>query len=113
MITYSDNLYLTDKTRKKIDKIKQKIDTRSGMIGIVIIALSQNEKDVFELLSAHVFKGSISTRRDVHIIGVAENKEAAMSLVADMTEEYLSYIEGLNENDSRITMREYFIKKCR
>ena len=49
MITYSDNLYLTDKTRKKIDKIKQKIDTRSGMIGIVIIALSQNEKDVLEL----------------------------------------------------------------
>lgn len=111
MIIYSNNLYLTDKTKNNLEKIKKKIQSRSGMIGVVIIALSQNEKDAFELLFAPTFKGKIISRRDVYVCGVAENKEAAMDLVADMTEEYINSNQIYDENYSKISMREYFLKK--
>lgn len=104
MVTYADNLYLTEKTSAKLDKIKKCIETRAGMIGTVIIALSSDAHDVFELIPCYMFKTSIYTKIDLFVCGIAENNSAAQEMVEQMVKEYLAA-------ETTISMRDYYINK--
>lgn len=81
MIKYSRNLYLTKQTEKKIDKIKWKLAAGAGMVGLQIITLAENETDLFDIYPVALFKQRYFRKRDYMIIGVAENKKAAVRLV--------------------------------
>lgn len=81
MLRYYKTLYLTGKTEKKIEKIKWKLAAGAGMVGVHLITLSANENDVFDIYPAFLFKQRYFRKRDYVIVGVAENKKAAMLLV--------------------------------
>jgi len=104
MVIYADDLYLTKKTEKRLSKIKQSIKTRSGMLGTVVIALSSNDNDVFELIPCFMFKTKIYSKIDLFVCGIAENKEAAYDLIEKMISEYLV-------NGRGFSMKEYYNKK--
>lgn len=87
MITYHPRLYLTEKTEKKIDTIKWKLGAGAGMVQVHLITLAQNEADVFDIYPAALFKQHNFRRRDYVVVGIAESKEAAMSLVRQMIED--------------------------
>ena len=87
MVNYYKKLYLTKKTEKKIEKIKWKLAAGAGMVNVHLIALSENENDVFDIYPAYLFKQRYFRKRNYTIVGVAENKRAAMQLVQRMIEE--------------------------
>lgn len=87
MIRYAERLFLTEKTKKDIDKIKFKLLTGRGMVGVTFIELSSNEKDVFDLIPAAMFKQKNFRKRKHFIIGVAESPGECYALVRDIVME--------------------------
>lgn len=104
MITYADNICLTKKTEARLDKIKECIRVRKGMVGTVIIALSNNGSDVFEVIPCYMFKTDLYSKIDLFVCGIAENSGAAQEMIENLISEYID--SGLD-----ITMREYFIRR--
>lgn len=108
MITYAENLYLSNKYKndtKKLDDIKWKLEHKAGTLS-TYITLASNENDVFDIIRPYMFKLKRFYDLDIHIMGIAESETEAYEMIKEMTEEYLS------SNINEMSMREYFIRKC-
>ncbi len=88
MIRYLEPLYVTEKSSGRVNEMKKKIRSGAGMIGLYLITLSSNEKDVFDIFSVAMMKQRSFRHRDLDVIGVAEDQEAAFLLVQRIHEEY-------------------------
>ena len=88
MIRYIDDLYLTEHTKKNLYKIKTKLRLGAGMLSLYVIMLSKNDKDVFDIVPAQMFKIRKYRHMDHTVIGLAENKYQAYSIVGRMVLEH-------------------------
>lgn len=104
MIRFLEELYLTDNTKNKVDKLKVDIQNRAFLFSVSIIALSTSDSDVFDIIPAINLKTRIESYENLYIIGLAEDSTSAMQLCMDMTLEYLDL-------SLDISMREYFKNK--
>ena len=104
MIEYINELYLTDKTKNKIDKIKNDILNEKLISLVCIIILSECESDVFDIIPLNNLKFRKNLNDKLLVLGIAENKKAAIKLCAKMIEEYM-----MKKSDK--SMREYFKDK--
>lgn len=104
MIEYINELYLTDKTKNKIDKIKDDILNEKLISLVCIIILSECESDVFDIIPLNNLKFRKNLNDKLLVLGIAENKKAAIKLCAKMIEEYM-----MKKSDK--SMREYFKDK--
>ena len=104
MIEYINELYLTDKTKNKIDKIKNDILNEKLISLVCIIILSECESDVFDIIPLNNLKFRKNLNDKLLVLGIAENKKAAITLCAKMIEEYM-----MKKSDK--SMREYFKDK--
>lgn len=102
MIRFSENLFLTENTKGKIDGIKLKAYSGIGMLGFYFITLSSNKNDVFDIYPASFFKQRAVRKRDYAIVGVAESEYRAFELITELIE------DCLNNKSEDMTMREYF-----
>ncbi|HAV00078.1 MAG: hypothetical protein IJR19_02445 [Lachnospiraceae bacterium] len=106
MIRYSENLYLTEYTKKKLSEIRIRLFTGAGMAGIWFILLSENGEDVFDIVPAFMFKQKCYRRHDHTVIGIAESIEAAFDLVQDIIEEHFrvtgTYMELRKDIEERV-----------
>ena len=104
MIEYINELYLTDKKKNKIDKIKNDILNEKLISLVCIIILSECESDVFDIIPLNNLKFRKNLNDKLLVLGIAENKKAAIKLCAKMIEEYM-----MKKSDK--SMREYFKDK--
>ncbi|MDY5215956.1 MAG: hypothetical protein SPH91_02315 [Lachnospiraceae bacterium] len=104
MIEYINELYLTDKTKNKIDKIKNDILNEKLISLVCIIILSECESDVFDIIPLNNLKFRKNLNDKLLVLGIAENKKAAIKLCTKMIEEYM-----MKKSDK--SMREYFKDK--
>lgn len=102
-MTYINNLFLTEKTEKKIEKIKENIADGKFISPICLIVISQNDADVFDIIPLINLKNKSyrGLYEDMHVLGIAESKKAAISLCVNMTEQYFN-------KKSPLSMRDYF-----
>lgn len=111
MITYIDDLFLTDKTKKHIERIKKSVNKESLISRACLICLSLSSNDVFDIIPVFDLRLSKYKDKDIYVLGVAENKNAAIDLCAVMAASYIQ-INGfeINDSDSVINnnMRSYF-----
>ena len=84
MIRYSDNLYLTDKTRENLNKIKRKLRLGAGMAGMYVIMLSDNPNDVFDIVESSMFKIRRFRHADHTVIGLAESRRKAYGIIEEI-----------------------------
>lgn len=103
MITFIDKPYLTDKISVKLEKVKKDILEEKLLSLACIITFSKNDSDVFDIIPINNLKLSKKYTEDILVIGIAENKKAAIKLCASLAEEYL-------KRSLDISMREYFEK---
>ena len=89
MVRFVDRPYMTDKVTSKISAIKWKMACGIGMAGYHFITLSDNEKDIFDIYPAAVFKQKTFRRSDRIIIGVADSIDSARNLTGIMIRECL------------------------
>lgn len=101
MITYINDLFLTEKTAKKINKIKYDFENKKFISRICIITISEGD-DVFDIIPVLNFRLNDLYKNDITVIGIAENRKAAVKLCAEMSALYLN-------NNSSVTMKEYYL----
>lgn len=90
MIRYIDNLYLTDKTDKKLSGIKRKLRLGIGMPGMFVIMLSENDSDVFDIVPCSMFKIRKYRHMDHTIVGIAENRRSSYEIVERIITEHFN-----------------------
>ena len=89
-IAYHPKLYLGESIRKKkLDRIKKKLENRSLFSGVFLIALSRNPSDQLEIYAAKQLRQQYYEKYPPHVIGIAGSREEALQMIAQMTEECL------------------------
>lgn len=109
MITYIDDLFLTDKAKKNIERIKKSVTKESLLSRACLICLSLSPKDVFDIIPVYDLRLSKYKDKNIYVLGVAENKNAAIDLCAVMAASYIQ-IDGceIDEQVGNNNMRSYF-----
>lgn len=86
MLFYKD-LYSSEKLAEKKDKIIWKLQHNAGMVGIYVITLSTNGKDLFDICHSAVLMQSFYHETDLYVVGIANGKREAMGLVQTIVED--------------------------
>ena len=88
MIRYLKPLFTTEKTADKTDVLKRSFREGAGAFGYFLITIASNEQDVFDIIPIPLLKQRSFRHRDYDVIGLAESKEAAYTLVANIFAQY-------------------------
>ena len=107
MFHFAKNLFMTDKIRPDINRIKFKLYSGIGMFSICLITFSPNDSDIFEIYPVEYFKQKNLRKRDFYIAGVAENKSAAMEMTSELIVGALA-----NKGDS-LSVRDYLVNQLK
>ena len=104
MITWDDNLRCSERIRKDLRSIRRRVRWRKATSATTFcITFATNEKNLFdiynmgELLFEHYRRSDV----DLHILGLADSREEACELVAEMVKEVYDATGGLD-------VRKYF-----
>lgn len=85
MITYSDNLYLSDSI-KHVNRIKRKIKYGRGQIKVFLLTLS-NSSDQIDIFHNSMLKQKFYRKMNLRIIGIANSYDEALIIVQDILED--------------------------
>ena len=98
---WAENLYLSDKTAKKGDKIIKKANRGIGMLSIYLITLASNPENLFDIFHAAHLKQPAFYKQDLYVVGIASGYEEALELVQRM-------IDNIYRKTGGFAVREYF-----
>ena len=98
---WAENLYLSDKTAKKKDKIIKKANRGVGMVSIYFITLASNRENLFDIFHAAHLKQPAFYKQDLYVVGIASGYEEALELVQRM-------IDDISRKTGGFAVREYF-----
>ncbi|NMB44376.1 MAG: hypothetical protein GX995_09645 [Clostridiales bacterium] len=102
MISWSNKLFLSEKFKTRdLSKIKSNINEGKLTRNVYCITFASNPKNLFDIYNAKEFIQPFYKKQDLHILGLAENKNKAYELVKDMLEE-------VYERTGDFKVREYF-----
>ena len=100
-LQWAENLYLSDKTAKKKDKIIKKANRGVGMVSIYFITLASNRENLFDIFHAAHLKQPAFYKQDLYVVGIASGYEEALELVQRM-------IDDIYRKTGGFAVREYF-----
>ena len=95
------NLYTTEKTKKKLPVIMQKIRKGKLQPGIWLITIASNEQNLLDLFHSACYLQPVFQRMNPEIVGIAQDEEAARELV-------LEIIKDVYEKQGNFDVRTYF-----
>ena len=98
---WAENLYLSDKTAKKKDKIIKKANRGVGMVSIYFITLASNRENLFDIFHAAHLKQPAFYKQDLYVVGIASGYEEALEMVQRM-------IDDIYRKTGGFAVREYF-----
>lgn len=98
---WAENLYVTEKTAAKKDKIIRKANRGIGMFRIYFITLASNEENLFDIFHAAHLKQTAFCQQNSYVVGIAAGYEDALELVQRMVDEIYSQTGAFR-------VREYF-----
>ena len=98
---WAENLYLSDKTAKKKDKIIKKANRGVGMVSIYFITLASNRENLFDIFHAAHLKQPAFYKQDLYVVGIASGYEEALELVQRI-------IDDIYRKTGGFAVREYF-----
>lgn len=89
-VCYHSKLYLSDGiTEKKLDKIKKKLEKKTLLSGVFLIAVSANQTDQLDIFEARQLVQSYYLKNPPYVIGIAESRQEAVSLIEQIVQECL------------------------
>jgi len=92
VIEWSEKLFLTDSVKKKVNKIKKKLEKPDKLrFGAYLITLNNNGTDLFDIYNILMFpaKHFKKETENVRIVGVAKNEDEAKELAGIMIKSVL------------------------
>lgn len=91
---YYKYLYVSDAQKKKIEKIKKKMDAGKLLPGVHLITLSENGSDQLEIRSYMMLLQPSYPREDFFVVGIAKGYEEALELVEEIAREVYNETKG-------------------
>lgn len=98
---WAKELYLSEKTAKKKDKIIRKANRGVGMVSIYFISLASNEQNLFDIFHAAYLKQPAFYGQNPFIVGIASGYEEALEMIQQMVDDIYRETGGFR-------VREYF-----
>lgn len=95
------NLYTTEKTKKTLPRIMQKVRKRKLQPGIWLITLASNEQNLLDIFHSIYYFQPMFAKMNPDIVGIAESEDAARELV-------LKIIEDVWKQNGDFDVRAYF-----
>ncbi len=87
-IAYHPHLYLGESMkRKKLDKIKKKLENRPFFSGVFLVAISRNPYDQLEIYSAKQLRWRYYRKYPPCVVGIAGDEREALALVEMIVKE--------------------------
>ena len=81
-LTYHPKLYLGEGIkRKKLDKIKKRLERRPILSGVTLITLSRNPIDQLEIYEARQLQQSYYKKYPPFVVGLAADRQEAVEIV--------------------------------
>lgn len=91
LLEFSPNLRLGDGIKpKKLDKLKNNLQTKPLLTDVVILIISENPSDQLELIQSKELAQPFYTYHTLRVIGIAKDQGEAIGLVQKITEECLT-----------------------
>ena len=81
------NVYTTEKTKKVLPRIVQKIRRGKLQPGIWLITVASNEQNLLDIFQSVYYIQPMFARLNPDIVGVAESEDAAKVLLQKITED--------------------------
>lgn len=89
-ICYHPDLYLGEGIKeKKLDKIKKRLETRPLLSGVFLVSISRNAFDQLDIYEARQLCQPYYKKYPPYVVGIARNREEAISLVERIVTECL------------------------
>ena len=88
------NLYTTEKTKKQLPRIMQKIRKQKLQPGIWLITLASNEQNLLDIFQSIYYVQPMFAKLNPDIVGIGESEEAAKELVVKILEDV--YVQNQN-----------------
>lgn len=95
------NLYTTEKTKKKLPLIMQRIRKRKIQPGLWIITIASNEKNLLDIFSSVYYLQPMFSKMNPDIVGIAEDEERAKELAVRI-------LQDIYEKEGNFDVRSYF-----
>ncbi len=90
-LKYLPNLYLGESiNRKKLDKIKKKLENKPLLSGVFLIVLAKNPQDQLEIYDARQLAWKYYEKYPPYVVGIAGNHEEAVRMVEQMVRECIA-----------------------
>lgn len=83
------NLYTTEKTKKALPRIMQKVRKRKLQPGVWLITIASNEQNLFDIFHSSTYLQPMFAKLNPDIVGIAESPDAARELVVRIAEDML------------------------
>ena len=101
MVVWKKPLYLSEKIKKKQKKILQSIERGKPLYHVTVIALATNPNNLFDLYDANELLQPYYKKREIVVLGIAEDMGTAKQLLCEMLEECV-------QNTGTDYIKEYF-----
>lgn len=89
-ITYYPRLYLGESiSRKKLDKIKKRLEKKPLLSGVFLLTLSANATDQLEIYKARLLAERYYRENPPYVIGIAKTYDEAVAIVEQIVAECL------------------------
>lgn len=87
-LTYHPRLYLGKGIkRKKLDKLKRRLEKRPLLSGVILITLSRNPIDQLEIYEARQLQQSYYKKYPPFVVGLAADRQEAVEIVKMIVQE--------------------------
>lgn len=87
-LNYHPDLYLGESIdRKKLDKIKKKLEDKPLLSGVFLIAISRNPSDQLEIYDARQLVQKYYETNPPYVVGIAADHDEAMKMVEQIARE--------------------------
>lgn len=95
------NLYTTEKTKKKLPRIMQKVGKDKVQPGLHLITLASNKENLLDIFQGIFYIQPMLVKMNPDIVGIAENEDAAQELV-------IQILKDTYEKNGNFDVRSYF-----
>ena len=93
---WAENLYTTEKTKKILPRIMNKLEKGRIQPGIWFITIASNEQNLLDIFHSICYQQAIYAELNPDIVGVAESEDAAKELLVSMTEDIYRETAGFD-----------------
>ncbi len=98
---WAENLYLTEKTAKKKNRIIQKANRGIGMVNIYLVTLASNPENLLDIFHAAHLKQPGFYKQDLTVVGIAAGYDEAVDLASRI-------VNDVYQSTGGFIVRDYF-----